>query len=57
MATSSFDKHFVLTTQEEVNRFYESLNTRVPVKKINRITTSLAEEREVVEKLKLLLSR
>ena len=57
MATSSFDKHFVLTTQEEVDRFYESLNTRVPVKKINRITTSLAEEREVVEKLKLLLSR
>lgn len=57
MATSSFDRHFVLTTQEDVERFYESLNTKVTVKRINRITTSPAEEREVVEKLKVLLSR
>lgn len=57
MATSSFDRHFILKTPEEVERFYESLNTKVAVKKINRKTTSLAEEREAVEKLKLLLSR
>ena len=57
MATSSFDRHFILKTPEEVERFYESLNTKVAVKKINRKTTSLAEEREAVKKLKLLLSR
>ena len=26
MATSSFDKHFILKTPEEVERFYESFN-------------------------------
>ena len=56
MATSSFDKHFILKTTEEVERFYESFN-KEPRKLIDRTLTSPEKEREAVEKLKQLLSR
>ena len=56
MATSSFDKHFILKTPEEVERFYESFN-KEPRKLIDRTLTSPEKEREDVEKLKQLLSR
>ena len=54
MATSSFDKHFILKTPEEVERFYESFN-KEPQKLIDRTLTSPEKEREAVEKLKQLL--
>ena len=56
MATSSFDKHFILKTPEEVERFFESFN-KEPRKLIDRTLTSPEKEREAVEKLKQLLSR
>lgn len=57
MATSSFDKHFVLKTEEEVNRFYESFDAKKPLKMIDSSLTSPEKEREVARKLKHLFSR
>lgn len=57
MATSSFDKRFILSNENEVKRFYESLNALKKVKKINTSLTSLEKEREAEKKLRLLFSR
>lgn len=57
MATSSFDKKFILSNENEVKRFYESLNALKKVKKINTSLTSLEKEREAEKKLRLLFSR
>ncbi len=57
MATSSFEKKFVLSNEDEVKRFYESLNALKKVKKIKTDLTSLEKEREAEKKLSLLFSR
>lgn len=56
MATSSFGKKFVLTTEKDVERFKDTFKPNSGLKPIKIISTSVESERQAERKLRQLLS-
>lgn len=57
MATSSFDKRFVLTSEEEISRFYDTFSNSTATKPINITPITPESKRRAEETLKRLFSR